>query len=395
VTWVLAAILWFGLLTLRTPGRWALTGFELALFTLAGVIIVQRRGALRIDPVALLLAASAAWPLLQIAAGTSVDTHRTLESALQWTTYCTAFSIGLVLTEDRARRRQFLTAQLIFALLLSIGAVVGLFSVSALGPFVYRNQFAAYVESLIGVAIAAAIRDRRSALAWLLVSAALFASVIAAGSRAGSILCLAELILLPLVAFTRGWISSRSLARVALLSAAAAAALVAVVGWETIWRRFEEPNPYSLRAELTRSTVNMIRDRPLFGFGLGTWSAAYPAYARFDDGTFVNQAHNDWAQWAAEGGLPFFVMMLAMAGLLVRPAIRSLWGLGLMAVFVHAFVDYPFQQRPALAAFFFALAGVLRNTACNERAATSSPGARSPAAPYPASAPSESSPPVD
>jgi hypothetical protein len=30
-----------------------------------------------------------------------------------------------------------------------------------------------------------------------------------------------------------------------------------------------------------------------------------------------------------------------------------------MAVFVHAAVDYPFQQRPALAAYLFAMMGVL------------------------------------
>ena len=70
----------------------------------------------------------------------------------------------------------------------------------------------------------------------------------------------------------------------------------------------------------------MVRDRPLAGFGLGTWSDAYPAYAHFDDGNFVNQAHNDWVQWAAEGGVPFFLIMLAIAALTVRPAIRSLWG---------------------------------------------------------------------
>jgi len=51
--------------------------------------------------------------------------------------------------------------------------------------------------------------------------------------------------------------------------------------------------------------------------------------------------------------------MLAVVALLARPAIHSLWGLGLMAVFVHAWIDYPFEQRPALAAFLFAMAGAL------------------------------------
>jgi O-antigen ligase len=103
----------------------------------------------------------------------------------------------------------------------------------------------------------------------------------------------------------------------------------------------------------------MIQDRPVTGFGLGAWSGAYPGYALYDDGLFVNQAHNDWAQWAAEGGIPFLLMMIAIFGLSVRPALRRVWGVGVLFVFIHCLVDYPFQQRPALAAFFFALLGVM------------------------------------
>lgn len=361
----LTAVLWLGLLSLRVESRWALAAFELALFALAAALIVRRRFAIHPHPVALLLAAAALWGVLQVALGISVDPHRTLESALGWTVNCAAFSIALAVTRHSPQRRRFLTAQLAFAVALSVAAVIGLLTGSQLGPFVYKNQFAAYVESVLGLAIVAAIQDRRRSFAWLLVASALFASVVAAGSRAGSILCLAELILLPAIAFARGWISGRSLIRVAALAALTGGALVVIVGWETTWRRFQEPNPYSLRADLLRSSIDMARDRPLAGFGLGTWSTAYPAYARFDDGSFVNQAHNDWAQWAAEGGLPFLALMAIVVASMVRPAIDSLWGLGLVAVFVHAWVDYPFEQRPALAAFFFAMAGVIFSQAAH------------------------------
>jgi len=110
---------------------------------------------------------------------------------------------------------------------------------------------------------------------------------------------------------------------------------------------------------VVRSSLRLVRDRPLTGFGLGTWSDAYPAYAHFDDGRFVNQAHNDWVQWAVEGGLPLLSIMLSIAWWSVRPALSSLWGIGLLAVFLHCLVDYPMEQRPALAAFFFAMLGLL------------------------------------
>jgi hypothetical protein len=73
----------------------------------------------------------------------------------------------------------------------------------------------------------------------------------------------------------------------------------------------------------------------------------------------VNQAHNDWVQWADEGGLPFLALLLAIAVWSVGPAVQSLWGVGILCVWIHGLLDYPMQQRPALAAFFFALLGAL------------------------------------
>ena len=56
--------------------------------------------------------------------------------------------------------------------------------------------------------------------------------------------------------------------------------------------------------------------------------------------------------------LPLLTLMLWVAASGVRPALRSLWGVGILVVFVHCLVDYPMQQRPALAAFFFSMLGM-------------------------------------
>jgi len=362
VIWIFSAVLCAGILSMRVESRWALTAFDIALFTLAAVAIVRQRLALRIHPIGAILAAIALWGLMQASSKVTADAQRTLESSLDWTANCAAFCLALKLTKDRATRQRFLTAQLIFALLVAIGATIWLFTRGSLGPFVYRNQFAAFLEPSLGLAIAAAVGDRARPVRWVFIAGALFAAVVAAGSRTGSAICLALLILLPLLAYLRGVIPAGALLRVSLLGALAAFALVAVAGWQTIWDRLQEPNPYGVRADLNRSSLNMIRDRPLTGFGLGTWSSVYPRYALFDDGTFVNQAHNDWAQWAVEGGLPLFLAMLAVVAMLAPKAIRSLWGIGLIAVFIHAAVDYPFEQRPALAAYLFALMGALAHS---------------------------------
>ena len=132
-----------------------------------------------------------------------------------------------------------------------------------------------------------------------------------------------------------------------------------IVGWDYLLSRLEQSNPYALRANLLRSSIEMIGERPWRGFGLGTWAEVYPGFALYDAGRYVNQAHNDWAQWTAEGGILFGCIILAVFIWVTPQVLASVWGLGLWVMAVHAFFDYPMHQRPALAAFFFAMVGYL------------------------------------
>ena len=370
---LLAAILFLGILTMWVPGRWALSAFQIAVFAAAAVHIVRNKR-LTVHPTVALLGAAVVWGLIQAFAGWSVDRFKTLNEVLNWITNLAVFALGLGLAREPHRRERFLSALLWFGTALAAismltvfsspeGVVFWLFRAGSdrrtLGPFVYYNQYAAFIEAVLPLALVRAIVDQRRRIVYSVVAALLLASVVAGGSRAGTILCLAEVFVIPLVALGRGLISRRGMGRVLLASVSTLVVLGAVAGWDVIWKRLQEPNPYAVRKDFLLSSLEMVRDRPLTGFGLGTWPEVYPGFARFDDGLFANQAHNDWAQWAAEGGIPFFLLMVGVVGGAVRPAFRSLWGLGLLAVFIHCLVDYPMQQRPALAAFFFALLGIM------------------------------------
>src|SRR5579872_7103248 len=158
-------------------------------------------------------------------------------------TNLTAFLLAL-----RRGRAEFLQAVLIFTFALSIVATLTAFTSPVdkvfwffnaamephptLGPFVYRNQYAAFVEAVLPLAIVRAIHDRKRSVLYIVIAATLFASVVAGGSRTGSILCLAEILITPVIAYTRQLISGRGLARVLAGSVGAMAVLTAVVGWE-------------------------------------------------------------------------------------------------------------------------------------------------------------------
>src|SRR5258708_22006753 len=171
----LAAILGFGILTMWVPARWALSAFQIALFALAAVRIVQRRS-LALPCAGWIIIAAAAWGVLQVAAGWSVDRVTTLDSVLNWVTNLAAFMLAADLCRNRDRRELFLRSALIFTSILAVvsiftfltspaGKVFWIFDSDSesrtLGPFVYQNQYGAFVEAILPLAIDGVIGDRR------------------------------------------------------------------------------------------------------------------------------------------------------------------------------------------------------------------------------------------
>ena len=174
----LAAILAFGILTMWVPARWALSVFQVALFALAAVRIVQRRS-FTLPFAGWMIAAAAAWGALQVAAGWSVDRVTTLDATLNWVTNLAAFMLAADLYRNADRRERFLRSALIFTSILAVvsiftfltspaGKVFWIFDSGSdsrtLGPFVYQNQYAAFIEAVLPLAIVGVIA-RPAALA--------------------------------------------------------------------------------------------------------------------------------------------------------------------------------------------------------------------------------------
>ena len=319
-----------------------------------------------------MLAAAAAWGIVQIATHQTVYELRTWEAVLIWTTNLVVFLLALEAGSLPQHRERLLRAILVFTFALSVVSTFTLLT-SPIGKAFWwfdagrtaRTRAFRVSEPVCGICRSGTAAGDRT-------SDSRPSQIVAVYPDDGDAVRLggcgriphrdvplpgrdpsdADVRVAPRTSFhnehSREWCWEAS---------PAVAVLTAVVGWNVIWTRLQEPNPYSVLARAAQSSLEMVRDRPVLGFGLGDRSAAYPRYAHFDDGAFVNQAHNDWVQWAAEGGRsPFFLIMLASpCGR--EPGIPVFWGVGLLAVFLHCLVDYPMQQRPALAAFFFAMLG--------------------------------------
>jgi O-antigen ligase len=368
-------VLCFGILTLWVPEYWPITAFHLGAFSLFAVTFyrdakVLRRNGLTVPVFALGLIAL--WGGLQLLAGTTVGALDTAMGALSWAALFALFLAGLSVLEDLQTRIAFRGALLWFTFILSAVSTLQMFTSggkvfwifptgyvdNVMGPILNTNHYAAWIELILPIALFEAFTERHNALLYTGMAAAMYASVISSGSRTGAILCTVELVLVPVLVSARGRVPLRAVGSALAKMVASMAAFTAVVGWEVLWKRLTMPDPFFLRREFVISSLNMIRDRPLLGFGLGTWPTVYPAYAIFDTGLVANRAHNQWLEWAAEGGIPFAMLLLAVAVWAARPAFRTIWGLGVVSIFLHSLVDYPLQ-RPQLAAWVIILIAML------------------------------------
>jgi len=356
--------------------RWPTTLPEVAAFTLGAIWVAASLGGwvqLRFSFGMVPLAALLLWAGFQMATGATVYAWHTKVAILYWAANLAFFFVGLQVFADRRLKMRLLHALALFGFAIAVIAplqalepgtkVFFLFDLPKMwwipyGPFPYINQYAAFIELLLPIALYSALTDSNLRTFYVLAVAVMYASVIAAASRAGFALTTVELIAVPLLVLRRRRISSRVVKTAGVLFGGIFIMLAVAAGPAALLDKFSRPDPYAGRREFVDSTVRMIRDRPLAGFGLGNWSTAYPGYAIFDDGLFVNQAHNDWAQWTAEGGIPLLAIMLTLAIWAIPRALASGWGAGIAAVFLHCLVDYPIQRTAVAIVFFVVLAAV-------------------------------------
>lgn len=259
--------------------------------------------------------------------------------------------------------------------------------------FIYRNHWAAYVLLLVPTALGfsfAALwrwlqrRGRGDAILPGLGAALLLGfTPIIPGSRSGMII-LTAVLLIAVFKLARGIIRSRTtgaspghrhwrLAALACFTALVVLALAPLLGpslhkhWQRTLHQTHAllSGQDELRFQLTRDTLAMAAQRPVWGWGVGSYAHVFPVfqgdYLRDDKGRISSRlvhAHNDWAQVLAEMGIVGFLVLLWPVLRLLRRAWQgreevTIWwvtaGLGL--VLLYAMVDFPLHSPAVLLLF--------------------------------------------
>jgi O-antigen ligase len=314
------------------------------------------------------------WAALQLCLGWSVYAFTTKSDAVRWACYFSIFFLASQLFGSPGREDSFRKAFAVFAFALAVvsvlqyltgnGKIYWLFQSpepAGLGPFLNHDHYASFVALALPMPVVEAHRSPSRRWIFLVGAATLYASVIASASRAGFILVTVELVVLILMlGFER-----RSVVAVFIITLGFAF----VLGWDNLYTKLRIPDPYASRRVVAEATIDMIKASPWKGFGLGTWTLVYPAYAKIDFGLFGNAAHNDWLQWAAEGGVPLIVCLFLLFCGAVALARQAPWAIGVPVVFLHCLIDFPMQGR-FLPAVLFLVFGVATASALRRDAQT-------------------------
>lgn len=375
----LVNVIYLGLLVSWQPAAWAVSLLEVGVFLIAGIIALRRNVAVVTfspDIIALLLIVSCG--PLQALTGSTASSFQTWNATLQWLTLAAVYLVARTLLTSRSARSRFLAMQVWAGSALAVLSIILFFTTphkifwmfesryGAFGPFVYKNHLAVFIELILPIACYKMISDQHRRLLYAGLYAALFACMIGSLSRAGVAIAVAETLAIVAVSAMRGSLPMSTFRNLGIPTVILLILFTLMVGWEGIWSRFQEQNSFAMRNQLSYSTIEMVKAKPLTGFGLGTWRTVYPEFATFDIARVANEAHNDWLQWASEGGVGFALVVLFFAVYVSRFAWSHLWGIGVPAVFLHCLVDYP-TRNAAIASLLFLMAGALAATAVPKR----------------------------
>ncbi len=352
-------------LTLWIPAYWPVALFEISVFLIAGIALVLRRTPPSGNYYPLFaLSFIVLWGCLQLITTSTVNRFATERAILQWMTWAAVYYAGASLLKDGNLAQLVrlvivwfgfaVSVEAILQAYMSPGKVFGVFHAGyhdfVMGPIVYHTHFAVFIEAILPIALFLALNEAKRSYAFLLASAVLLTAVVVSASRGGMVIGCVEVLAVLVLSHLQKPGAGRKIRFVAVALLGVTAILTLIAGFATASERFYTETFTAGRLQFAISTLHMIAAHPWLGWGLGCWPAVYPAFATLDPGAIVNQAHCDWLQWTAEGGVPVGLAMLSLALWAIRPALRSIWGVGVIAILVHGAFDYPFS-RPAIGAW--------------------------------------------
>lgn len=367
--WLLAAPSQF---SNHWPSDFNLWPQSLALLLLGGVALLQSVSGLkvRLDAVGLCLVLFLGWNLVATLLG--VYRH---DAWLELARITGGVFVYFAVRAHAGRLDWLVVAAVVGALYTASVGLIGFFSFGGrqFGGYLNPNLFAAMLTPAMVLSLLLPVlawRRTRSALAAgtaLLPTIALLLALVVTGSKGGFVAALVALLVFAVAVVRAKGTLVKGFVKRAWPILLVAVLVLGAVGAKSVGPRLlraggEDNNSTLSRVYFWRGTLDMVKAKPVFGFGPDGFPTVFAHYAQ---GVYARTAHESWLQIAAEGGVPALVFLLGALVLAVKEGWRKLktngWAraaCGLAAItgiVVHGFFDAGWSVTPVVALLSVAL----------------------------------------
>ncbi|MDX6612669.1 MAG: hypothetical protein QOD75_1855 [Blastocatellia bacterium] len=242
---------------------------------------------------------------------------------------------------------------------------------TAFGPFINRHHFAGYMELAVAIPLGllfSGVIEREKRLLYGFAVVLMGVALVMTNSRGGLISLVAEigfLVIITTAGSKRSGNRDRSMRALAAFKRLGLAAGIIIIligsvvllGGASVFTRFlgtvNAEDPTTGRAHFWAVTTDIIKHHPIIGAGIGAYGVLYSQYDSRNGLYRLEQAHNDYLQVLADGGIIgaalglFFIVVLFRVGFarrethdVFRRGVTTGALAGCFAVLVHSFFDF-------------------------------------------------------
>lgn len=338
----------------------------------------------------------------------SINKKATLEELFRYISYAGFYLLTVQLLSHRSLLKKTVNYLAIFAAFLSVSAILQRFTspgkiywfyetpTAFFGPYFNSNHYAGLMEMIFPVIFSlflfykpsvsypslrakiveffSQIRTSEHILlgfSSLLVALSVFLSI----SRGGIIsLCISAGFCFLMITLKHG--TFRSAGNTVVLLILLLLISVGWFGWKPIFKEFEKTrNDKGEIAEnrpiYWKDGVNVFKDFPVTGTGMGTFGSIYPKYQSKSFGRRLTHAHNDYIEFLVNGGIVGFLLFFGFFATIIYKSYkvflkrREPYSIfiyigsisGIIAILLHSITDFNLQIG-ANGLYLFFLAGL-------------------------------------